>query len=77
MFPAFVPLPVLRADVLDDDPAVRAAVSPMAAQLTTVLLGHWNARLLQGEPVEQVAADAMTELLQRAGRAVRTDANAT
>lgn len=68
VFPAFVPLPQLRAEVVEATPGLRAAIGPMPAQLTTELLGTWNARVLTGEPVEEVAADAANVLLQRAGR---------
>jgi osmoprotectant transport system substrate-binding protein len=74
VFPAFVPLPVARTDVLDERPAIRVAIGPMAAQLTTSLLGQLNARVLEGEPIEQVADDAAVELLTRAGRPPSTDA---
>ena len=50
VFPAFVPLPQVRQDVLDERPQVRRALSPMATQLTTALLGTWNARMVSGEP---------------------------
>jgi osmoprotectant transport system substrate-binding protein len=70
VFPAFVPLPQLRQEVVDERPAIRAAVGPMAAQLTTELLGRWNARVLDGEPVEVVAEEAALVLLDRAGRPV-------
>ncbi|MBS3941573.1 MAG: hypothetical protein KG028_11500 [Actinobacteria bacterium] len=68
VFPAFVPLPQIRVDLLEDRPTVGVALGPMAAQLTTALLGTWNARVLAGEPVEQVADEAARELLRRAGR---------
>jgi osmoprotectant transport system substrate-binding protein len=68
VFPAFVPLPQLRQDAVAEQPAIRTAVAPMAAQLTTELLGRWNARVLRGEPLEQVAAEAAEVLYERAGR---------
>lgn len=67
VFPAFVPLPLIRADVLDEHPSIRVAAGPLAAHLTTPLLGTLNARLLAGEPVEAVADDAARELRVRAG----------
>jgi osmoprotectant transport system substrate-binding protein len=70
VFPAFVPLPQIREEALVDRPAIRVAVGPMAAELTTELLGSWNARLLDGEPVEVIAEEAAVELLMRAGRPV-------
>ncbi len=70
VFPAFVPLPQVRVDALEERPTIRVALGPMAAQLTTALLGHWNARVQTGEPMEEVAMDAARELLERAGRVV-------
>jgi osmoprotectant transport system substrate-binding protein len=68
VFPAFVPLPQVRGQALRSRPGIRAALGPMSAQLTTALLGRWNARVAGGEPVERVAEDAALELLARAGR---------
>ncbi|MFA9445465.1 glycine betaine ABC transporter substrate-binding protein [Egicoccus sp. AB-alg6-2] len=73
VFPAFVPLPQVRAEVIEDQPAVRVALGPMAAQLTTALLGSWNARVLAGEPVEEVAEEAARELFVRARRTLPED----
>jgi osmoprotectant transport system substrate-binding protein len=73
VFPAFVPLPQLGQEAADARPAIRVAVAPMAAQLTTELLGRWNARVAGGEPVEVVAEEAARELLARAGRPVEVD----
>lgn len=70
VFPAFVPLPQIREAVLAERPAIRVALGPMAAQLTTALLGRWNARVAAGDPMEEIAADAARALLERAGRAV-------
>jgi glycine betaine/choline ABC-type transport system substrate-binding protein len=77
VFPAFVPLPQLREEAVAERPGIRTAVAPMAAELTTELLGTWNARVAAGEPVDEVAADAAAALYERAGRgtppqAVRT-----
>ncbi|MEX2503264.1 MAG: glycine betaine ABC transporter substrate-binding protein [Egicoccus sp.] len=68
VFPAFVPLPQIQVGLLEDRPAVGVALGPMAAQLTTALLGTWNARVVTGEPIEQVADEAARELLRRANR---------
>jgi osmoprotectant transport system substrate-binding protein len=68
VFPAFVPLPQLRTDLYDDHPAARVALGPMPAQLTTALLGRWNARVAVGEPIEEVADLAARELLTLARR---------
>jgi osmoprotectant transport system substrate-binding protein len=76
VFPAFVPLPQLRQDAVAARPEIRTAVAPMAAQMTTALLGGFNARVLRGEPLEQVAADAADVLYERAGRRPRTHPDA-
>jgi osmoprotectant transport system substrate-binding protein len=68
VFPAFVPLPQLREAAIVERPAIRTAVAPMAAELTTELLGSWNARVAEGEPYEEVATDAAAVLYERAGR---------
>jgi osmoprotectant transport system substrate-binding protein len=73
VFPAFVPLPQLREEAVAERPAIRTAVAPMAAQLTTELLGGFNARILAGEPVEEAAADAAAILFELAGRAGSPD----
>jgi osmoprotectant transport system substrate-binding protein len=70
VFPAFVPMPQLRTEVIEDHPSIRVALGPMGAQLTTALLGQWNAQLALGEPVEEVADLAARELLARANRPV-------
>jgi osmoprotectant transport system substrate-binding protein len=68
VFPAFVPVPQVRQDSADEHPRLRGAIAPMAAQLTTELLGTANARVAGGEPLEEVADDLARELLGRAGR---------
>lgn len=70
VFPAFVPLPQIRLEALEERPAIRVALGPMAAQLTTALLGEWNARVQAGEPMEEVAQDAAIELLELARRII-------
>jgi osmoprotectant transport system substrate-binding protein len=76
VFPAFVPLPQLRQAAIREEPAIRTAVAPMASQLTTELLGTWNARAFVGEAPEQIAADAAATLHERAGRRPVPDADA-
>jgi osmoprotectant transport system substrate-binding protein len=73
VFPAFVVLPHARRDALVARPVMSIAISPMADQLTTELLGRLNAQVTAGEPLEEVAAAAALELLRRAGREVPTD----
>ena len=68
VFPAFVVLPQARREAMLRRPEISVGISPMAGQLTTQLLGTWNARVAEGEPVEDVATDAARELALRAGR---------
>ena len=63
-----VPLPQVRTEVLEERPRIRSAIGPMTVQLTTALLGRWNAQVVDGEPIEEVAAAAAQELLVRSGR---------
>lgn len=65
VFPAFVPAVQVREAVTDGRPAVRRALAPFG-ELTTALLGGWNARIRAGEPVEDVAAEAAATLRDRA-----------
>lgn len=68
VFPAFVPLPQMRVDAVTEHPEIRVALGPMAAYLSTAVLGGWNARVASGEPVEEVARDAARELMELADR---------
>ncbi len=68
VFPAFVVAPQVRAEVLDEHPRIRAALEPFVEGVTTRRLGGWNARILAGEPIGEVAADAADELRREAGR---------
>lgn len=65
VFPAFVVAVQVTEDLLADRPEVEAAVRPLSRQLTTRLLGVWNARVAGRAPVEEVARDAATELSRR------------
>ncbi len=67
VFPAFVPLPQIRLEAVSEEPEIRTALGPIAAYLSTELLGRWNARVAAGEPVEEVASDAAEVLYERAG----------
>jgi osmoprotectant transport system substrate-binding protein len=62
VFPAFVPAVQVRAPVLEERPEVEAALAPLGSELSTSLLRSYNARLVAGEPVELVSADAVEEL---------------
>lgn len=59
VFPAFVVAPVVAAE---DLALVEAALRPLPRQLTTALLGSWNARIAQGEALEVVATEAAAAL---------------
>ncbi len=67
VFPAFVVAAVATRSSYDID-GVAAALGPFAAQLTSRLLAEHNARVLDGEAAEAVAADLADVLRQRAGR---------
>lgn len=73
VFPAFVPLPQVRQEVVEERPGVRGALTPLSSELTTVVLGRANAAVVGGEAVEDVAAELAAELRRRAGR--ETDAD--
>lgn len=60
VFPAFVVAPVVDAAVVD---RVEPALRPLTRQLTTALLGGWNARVAQGESLEAVATAAAAALV--------------
>lgn len=60
-FFALVPVPVVRADALEEHPRLRAALAPMG-RLSTAALGRANARVAIGEPVPGVAADLAAAL---------------
>ncbi|MDX1619427.1 MAG: glycine betaine ABC transporter substrate-binding protein [Nitriliruptorales bacterium] len=70
IFPAFVVTPQIRDAVREEFPEVVSALAPFTGGLTTELLGKWNARVVRGEPLEEVAADATRTLLELAGRPV-------
>lgn len=70
VFPAFVPLPQVRAEVLEERPGVRRALRPFGEELTTVLLGRSNAAVAGGTEMEEAAAGLARELRRRAGRDV-------
>lgn len=70
VFPAFVPLPQVRAEAVEEHSTLRGALTPFSAELTTALLGRSNAAVAGGAEVEEVAAELATELRRRAGRDV-------
>jgi len=60
VFPAFVVAPVVDQD---DLPRVEDALRPLVDQLTTAMLGGWNARVAQGEAAAVVAEAAAATLV--------------
>lgn len=65
VFPAFVPVPVLRTEVLERHEELLMLLRPMAATLSTQDLGRLNARLRGGVAVEVVASEAAQQLVER------------
>jgi glycine betaine/choline ABC-type transport system substrate-binding protein len=68
VFPAFVPLPQVRVEAVEEHPGLRGALTPLSRELTTVLLGTANGAVAGGGELEEVAADLAGELRRRAGR---------
>ncbi len=68
VFPAFVVVPQISRAAVEEHPEIRAALGPLASHLSTQLLGRWNARVAAGEPIEQVAEDAVARLAELADR---------
>jgi osmoprotectant transport system substrate-binding protein len=68
VFPAFVVLPQVRRAAVDGTPGLRRALAPMASELSTELLGSWNARIVAGEPIDDVAEEGAQTLVELAGR---------
>ncbi|MEX1178829.1 MAG: glycine betaine ABC transporter substrate-binding protein [Nitriliruptor sp.] len=79
VFPAFVPAVQVREEVLEQRPEVEDALAPFGQELTTPLLRSWNARLVTGDPLEQVAQEGAQELLARleARRSAEAEAEVT
>ncbi len=65
-FPAFVPMPTVRGELLSERPSIASALAPLAGELSTGLLGRANARVEAGRPVAAVAAELAEELRLRA-----------
>jgi osmoprotectant transport system substrate-binding protein len=76
VFPAFVVLPQVRAELLEERPAARVALTPMANELTNQLLARANASVAGGADVEAAADDLAAELRRRDGRDDDEDADA-
>lgn len=63
VFPSFVVSLQVREAAIDRVPGLLDALQPLASHLTTAMLGGWNARVIAGEPIDKVAADAAETLL--------------
>lgn len=64
VFPAFVVAAQVRDEVLEERPELGGALRPMA-ELTTASLGRWNAQVATSSAVEEVAEEAVDELVAR------------
>jgi osmoprotectant transport system substrate-binding protein len=74
VFPAFVVLPQVRAELLDERPRARFALTPLAPELSNQLLARGNAAVAGGADVEVAAEELAVELRRRDGRDVGDDA---
>lgn len=66
VFPAFVPLPQVRLDVLETRPELAAALRPLVTELTTSDLARANGRVLAGLARVDVATELARLLSERA-----------
>jgi glycine betaine/choline ABC-type transport system substrate-binding protein len=69
VFPAFVVTVQVPNGLRVSRPDVVAAITPFTDHLTTERLGRWNAQVVGGADVEQVAAEAARQLAELAGAA--------
>lgn len=65
VFPAFVPVPVVRAILIDGYPEIRSLLEPMTTGLSTQGLGTMNARVRAGVPIDVVASEGAESLSAR------------
>lgn len=65
VFPAFVPVPVVRSELLTAHPEVGVLLEPMLSGLTTRALGTMNARVRAGVPIDLVATEGAETLSAR------------
>lgn len=63
-FPAFVPVPLVRATTLERSPAIEGALRPLVDGLSTAVLGRANARIAAGEAPEVVAGELAEDLAE-------------
>lgn len=68
VFPAFVPLPQVRLDVLETRPELAAALRPLVTELATSDLARANGRVLAGLARADVATELSLLLSERAAR---------
>jgi osmoprotectant transport system substrate-binding protein len=61
-FPAFVPAPVVRTEVLERLPVVLPALRPLLEELSTGMLGRANGAVVAGSSIESVATDLVARL---------------
>jgi glycine betaine/choline ABC-type transport system substrate-binding protein len=61
-FPAFVPAPVVRTEVLERLPVVLPALRPLLEELSTGMLGRANGAVVAGSSIETVATDLVARL---------------
>ena len=71
-FPAFVPLPTVRAETLAAREGLAAALEPFGEGLSTGMLGRANGRIAAGQSVETVARDLTDRLIERSEPAAAT-----
>jgi osmoprotectant transport system substrate-binding protein len=72
-FPAFVPAPTVRSELVAARPRVADLLAPLVTELSTELLGRANARVDAGQPVAVVAAGLADELRLRAGERLEAE----
>lgn len=66
VFPAFVVTPVVSEEAAERHPRLLEALAPLPHVLTTQMLGQWNARVVAGAEVTEVAEAAAQVLLDAA-----------
>lgn len=67
VFPAFVVTPVVAEDATREHPGLLDALRPLPQVLTTRMLGQWNARVVAGAEITEVAAGAAEIVLAATG----------
>ncbi|MEX2532781.1 MAG: glycine betaine ABC transporter substrate-binding protein [Nitriliruptoraceae bacterium] len=67
VFPAFIVVFQMRADLEQRIPEVTAILAPLTSGLTTETLGQLNARIVAGESLRDTAQDALVILTEQSG----------